>query len=160
MVKLEELQLGGNDIAGTIPPAFYNMSSIVDFRCEDARLTGTLSSNIGKLNETLRRVYLSNNAMTGPLPIAAIESLSMLSKCVAFAVQLCVRFVLIRTTVPDAFVYSSTDELLLSGNDFTGTISKAICDSRAGGRFFDLQNLTVSPKVNCSYSVECCDLKA
>ena len=80
MVNLEELQLGDNDIAGTIPPAFYNMSSMVDFRCEDARLTGTLSSNIGRLNETLRRLYLSNNAMTGPLPIAAIESLSMLSK--------------------------------------------------------------------------------
>jgi hypothetical protein len=89
MVKLEELQLGDNDIAGTIPPAFYTMPSIVDFRCEDALLTGTLSSNLGNLNETLRRVYLSNNAMTGPLPIAAIESLSMLSKflfCVHVAI--------------------------------------------------------------------------
>ena len=88
MVKLEELQLGDNDIAGTIPPVFYTMPSIVDFRCEDALLTGTLSSNIGNLNETLRRVNLSNNAMTGPLPIAAIESLSMLSKFLLYQVDI------------------------------------------------------------------------
>ena len=80
------------------------------------------------------------------------------------ACSICLYFVTLSkydSTVPDHHDDSFTlDELLLSGNDFTGTITKAICDSRAGGRFFDLQNLTVSPRVDCSYSVECCDLKA
>lgn len=125
---LEELRLGSNSLKGSIPSALYSLPSMVDFRCEDNQLTGQLSSSIGKLNNTLRRVYLANNRMTGPLPIAALESLSYLN------------------------------ELILNGNDFSGTISKALCDSKSQGLFFDLQNLTVSPRVRCDAVPGCCDL--
>jgi hypothetical protein len=81
MLGLEELRLGFNSLKGSIPSALYFLPSMVDFRGEDNQLTGQLSSLIGKLNSTLRRVYLANNQMTGPLPIAALESLSSLSKC-------------------------------------------------------------------------------
>ena len=54
--------------------------------------------------------------------------------------------------------FGCSDELILHGNDFTGTITKAICDSKNLGMFFDLRNLTVSPRVNCSVDPGCCDL--
>lgn len=50
------------------------------------------------------------------------------------------------------------DELILNGNDFSGTITQFLCDSKARGLFFDLQNLTVSPRVDCDVAPGCCDL--
>jgi Leucine-rich repeat (LRR) protein len=78
--NIEELNIGGNAITGTLPTSLFELSSLINFRCSDAALTGTLSPAIMQLNSTLRSLHLANNKMSGPLPIAAIESMTYLSK--------------------------------------------------------------------------------
>ena len=153
LADLEEIRLGYNSFSGPIPEELYQMPNMVDFRCQGAQLTGTLSNSIGDLNATLRRVFLRNNSMTGPLPIAGIEKLLNLSKFVPVARSMPFQPLLLT-------VFPSADDLVLDGNDFTGTITQKICDEKVGGRFFDLQRLTVSPRVDCSVQRFCCDLIA
>mmetsp|Transcript_20932 Transcript_20932/g.30164 ORF Transcript_20932/g.30164 Transcript_20932/m.30164 type:complete len:275 (+) Transcript_20932:71-895(+) len=129
LANLEDLRIGNNFFSGTIPEEIYEIPGLVDFRAEDNNIRGTISPLIGDLNATIRRYFVSNNEMTGTLPLDAIHMLTNLNT------------------------------LVLHSNDFSGSISATVCDEK-GSRFFDLQNLTVPPTVNCSVRSNCCDLVA
>lgn len=84
LTNLQDLRLGRNDIGGPIPTSFYTLPDIIDFRLEENKITGTLSNALEGINETLRRIYLNDNLMTGPLPIVGIEFCTNMSKCSLF----------------------------------------------------------------------------
>mmetsp|Transcript_9410 Transcript_9410/g.13752 ORF Transcript_9410/g.13752 Transcript_9410/m.13752 type:complete len:815 (+) Transcript_9410:194-2638(+) len=125
LTNLETLQLGDNNISGTLPEELFTITTLSDISLENTHITGTLSSNISEMYEKLIKVDLSNNEMSGQLPSESIEKLTLLT------------------------------ELILHGNKFVGSITKAICEEK-GLFLYDLQNLTVPKTVSCG----CCNLQA
>jgi hypothetical protein len=86
MLELEEFRVGENQLAGSLPAELYELPKIVDFRAEFNKLTGTLSPALANLNNTIRRLYLNDNQMNGPLPIEAIEQCNYMSEFLSVAI--------------------------------------------------------------------------
>ena len=57
----------GQGLAGTIPPEFGNMSSLVSLNLASNALSGTIPVSLGSLG-SLQTLLLANNALTGSIP--------------------------------------------------------------------------------------------
>ena len=65
--ELQVLDLGQNQLVGSIPNSLYRMVGLEDLIMHSNRLTGTLSEGIGAL-KSLRRVLLGENELRGTIP--------------------------------------------------------------------------------------------
>ena len=61
------LNLGGNELTGSIPPEIGNLTNLTSLRLNDNQLTGEIPPGIGNLTN-LERLYLHQNQLTGYIP--------------------------------------------------------------------------------------------
>ncbi|XP_024047912.1 receptor-like protein EIX2 [Citrus clementina] len=111
MVYLEHLRLSFNELEGGIPKFFGNMCSLITLNLSNNKLSGQLSEIIqnlssGCLENSLKSLYLEVNQFTGP--------------------------------IPDLGGFSSMKRLYLSDNLLNGTINKSL------GHMFKLEIMCLS----------------
>jgi len=63
---LFNLSLGFNQLSGSIPDEFYNLTSLYELNLRNNQLNGEISSDIGDFN--VSRLYLRNNQFSGNIP--------------------------------------------------------------------------------------------
>ena len=66
--SLRELDLTGNSIAGPIPPELGNLSALETLRLTHNRLSGSLPPELGNLSN-LSALYIEGNRLSGPIPV-------------------------------------------------------------------------------------------
>ncbi|PWA42243.1 leucine-rich repeat protein [Artemisia annua] len=77
--KLKRISLHENNLVGTMPRSFYNLSSLEEvFLNNNIRLTGRLPINIGLMQPHLYLLSLSDNHFTGSIPPSLLNSLGVL----------------------------------------------------------------------------------
>ena len=59
---------------GTLPTHLFELQSMSTLKLFSANFTGTLPTEIGLLNQTLNVLDVSNNDMTGSIPVAALDN--------------------------------------------------------------------------------------
>jgi len=64
---VSKLELGNNELTGTIPPEIGKLSRLTTLSLYGNKLTGTIPPEIGKLSR-LTTLYLSENELTGTIP--------------------------------------------------------------------------------------------
>jgi len=74
------LWLSDNGLAGTLPPALGNLSSLEWLDLSHNQLTGDIPAGLGKLNH-LQKLTLSGNQLTGPIPpeLGVLQDLELLA---------------------------------------------------------------------------------
>ncbi len=65
--RVTHIQLSNNNLTGTIPPEFGNLSELQTISLNYNQLTGPIPPELGKLSE-LQILYLNSNQLTGTLP--------------------------------------------------------------------------------------------
>ncbi|OQY54901.1 MAG: hypothetical protein B6245_20620 [Desulfobacteraceae bacterium 4572_88] len=65
--NLQELNLFGNHLSGTIPPEIGNLSNLRELHLQNNSLSGAIPSNLGSLS-ILEKLSLQGNMLAGPLP--------------------------------------------------------------------------------------------
>ncbi len=65
--RVTKLDLGVNNLTGTIPPEFGNLTSLIEIRFASNQLTGPLPPEIGNL-VNLDWIWISHNQFTGVIP--------------------------------------------------------------------------------------------
>ncbi|XVF18540.1 hypothetical protein REPUB_Repub11eG0031100 [Reevesia pubescens] len=68
--NLEILSLGLDNIAGPIPPAIFNSSTLMIISLDGNQLSGHLPLNIGLWLPDLEQLYLGENQLSGSIPIS------------------------------------------------------------------------------------------
>ena len=77
--RVTELNLTGNQLSGTIPPALGNLTSLTVLDLHSNQLSGTVPSQLGKL-ANLTVLSLDNNRLSGEIPsqLGALTNLARL----------------------------------------------------------------------------------
>jgi hypothetical protein len=134
--QLQVLEMGHNDITGSLPADMYDLSSLRELRINYNSLDGLLAPDVSKLLH-LARLALYSNRLTGPLP----EELGLLTELTYLALSRN----LLSHTVPDTMAsltrlrslwldenalsgpmppfighLTALTHVVLYGNDFTG----------------------------------------
>ncbi|KAL4271422.1 hypothetical protein GQ457_13G004010 [Hibiscus cannabinus] len=68
--NLERLQLGINNFGGPIPPAVFNISTLLIIDFTSNRLSSHLPSSLGLWLPNLEKLYIGENQCTGPFPMS------------------------------------------------------------------------------------------
>ncbi|XP_028075676.1 probable LRR receptor-like serine/threonine-protein kinase At3g47570 [Camellia sinensis] len=111
---LVDLNLGGNNLSGTIPKQVLTLSSLLNLYLHDNHLVGSIQLEIGNLIN-LEQLDVSRNMLSGKIP-------STLGNCVKL------RFLYIQSnnfwgTLPSSLSYlRGIEKLDLSHNNFSGKI--------------------------------------
>ena len=168
----EILGFQDNFLEGTIPPNLYDLTklSIISIS-NNTKVGGTISSQIRQLTELTRieaantmvegtipdEIYhlplfadlvVSNAKMSGPLK----EDVSLLNATMRLLI---LDFNSFTGALPTALdVLTALENLLLEGNEFTGTISDTVCRERGLG-FMKLHRLTADCNIECSCNDSC-----
>lgn len=66
--NLQDLQLGTSNMMGDIPEELYQLTRLQILDLSYAQFEGTLSSSIGFLRDSLKRLILNDNQFYGPIP--------------------------------------------------------------------------------------------
>ena len=61
------LELGGNQLSGSIPPEIGNLTNLIKLNLFGNQLSGSIPPEIGSLSN-LTALYLSDNQLSGPIP--------------------------------------------------------------------------------------------
>ena len=67
LISLTRLDLGGNELSGTIPTALGNLTALTSLTLGNNQLSGTVPPDLGDLTN-LDELYLSDNRLRGCLP--------------------------------------------------------------------------------------------
>ena len=138
---VRHLILEENNLVGTIPPAFYTLTSLNSLILPDNGLDGSISSSIGQLSQ-LRLLVLARNALEGTLPhslssLLNLQSLYLSINAIAGSLPVSLSLLPLHTldvsqnnldgSLPLAWGVSTTPLanlscLLLGGNGLSGTI--------------------------------------
>ena len=108
------LDLGGNQLTGTIPTQLGSLSNLTGLHLWGNQLTGTIPTQLGSLSN-LRGLSLGGNQLTGTIPIE-LGNLSNLTHLDLWGNQLT------GTTPTQLGNLSNLEGLGLGGNQLTGTI--------------------------------------
>eukprot|EP00752_Nemacystus_decipiens_P015168 g13512.t1 len=73
--ELQHLRLNSNQLTGLIPPELANLQELQELRLSDNQLTGSIPPELGALSK-VEWLWLSKNNLTGPIP----KELGALSK--------------------------------------------------------------------------------
>lgn len=117
-MRVTSLVMPNNNLEGTLPSSFANLSYVVDLWLNDNKLTGNLPSNIGDM-QNLSYCYLYNNNFTGSIP----ESFGMATKMFRLYLQKNSFTGTIPATIGNM---TSLDGLGLDNNNLTGGIPEEI----------------------------------
>jgi Leucine-rich repeat (LRR) protein len=74
-----ELYLDGNNLKGTLPASFSQLTSLVDLRLSNNTITGTLPESFSKLTR-LEIMYLDNNNFHGTIPTGIFSQVTRLKE--------------------------------------------------------------------------------
>lgn len=155
LVRARILEYNSNGFTGNIPTTLYSMPSLEILRIGDNKMAGPLSEQLSQLNTTLEEFSIFNNDFTGPF-LSAFDALVNLSK---WDEQLFFSYQAVNKPIesnPSFYtLFFTTDDLVLHGTDLTGAVSLTVCERKGGNQ---IKNLTVPATVNCSATVNCCDL--
>jgi Leucine-rich repeat (LRR) protein len=122
MQNLRVLRLHSTQLGGELPAEFFGIPNFSTLNIANCRFRGALSENFINFNQTLQEVIVAFNNFTGPIPVEAFEAAQFL------------------------------EELNLQGNQLSGVISEALCNTR-GTAFGQLAFLIVDCNIDCN----CCD---
>ena len=88
LANLESLRLEGNALAGSVPPELGGLTNLEHLRLQDNELTGTLPPEFGGLENLTSVVLARNGGMSGALP-ARLTDLRRLEELLAAGTNLC-----------------------------------------------------------------------
>ncbi len=128
LTKLEELNLWGNEMGGSIP-TMSGMSSLKLLKLQNNSLTGTIPSWFGSM-DSLAALYLHNNSLSGSIPL----ELGRLTRLRRMWLD---RNQLTGTIPPELGNMSNLGTLNLHSNQLTGAIPPAL------GRLSRLQHFAL-----------------
>ena len=115
--SLTGLDLGGNQLTGTIPSELGNLSSLTGLDLGGNQLTGPIPSELADLSN-LRSLNLAGNQLTGPIPpelgnLSNLRSLNLAGNQLTGPIP------------PELGNLASLTALNLAGNQLTGTIPQS-----------------------------------
>ncbi|KAL0652464.1 hypothetical protein Bca4012_095155 [Brassica carinata] len=139
--SIDSLQVDENNITGSVPPAFGNMTSIKHLHLNNNTLTGEIPVELSKLNN-LAHLILDNNNLTGSLPqeLARLPSFTILQMDnnnfdgseipeaygrFSRLVRLSLRNCGLQGSIPDLSSIKNLSFLDLSWNNLTGSIPES-----------------------------------
>ncbi|XP_074279740.1 uncharacterized protein LOC141605010 [Silene latifolia] len=73
MRNLTFLEVGENELSGTLPTSHFNLSSLLILECIGNQLHGELPTNIGFTIPSLKMLNLASNNFTGLIPITLLN---------------------------------------------------------------------------------------
>ncbi|CAL5376596.1 unnamed protein product [Camellia sinensis] len=114
--SLSALALGQNELIGTIPPFFGNISSLEVFGLESNHIYGNVPTELAQL-PNLNAIGLGFNYLTGPIPPAIFNKSSNVN---AFSGNL---------PTNNGLFLPNLELLLLDHNQLTGNIPSSLCNS-------------------------------
>ncbi len=116
--RVTDLDLSGNQLAGTLPPQLGNLTELTYLRLDNNQLTGQIPLEIGNLNN-LRELALFVNQLTGDIP-PEIGYLTNLRTLALFDNRL-------SGSIPAALgSLANLESLWLDGNQLSGSIPAAL----------------------------------
>ena len=119
--SLTKLYLDGNSLTGSIPAALGNLSSLERLDLQDNALTGSIPTQLGNFSSSLWAMQLQRNSLTGPIP-SAFGNLTGLT-------HLFLQDNSLTGTIPAQLGNLSVLLVLqLAGNALTGSIPPALGD--------------------------------
>jgi len=128
--RVAELNLGGNELSGTIPSALGNLTNLTELNLRDNQLTGTIPPELGNLSN-LEELWLGHNQLSGTIP----SELGKLSNLIHLAIT----HTPLSGSIPSALGNLTNLEILwLNNNDLSGTIPTEL------GNLTNLINLRLS----------------
>lgn len=143
--------MSGNSIGGTIPVELYNLTHMESLELSDMNLTGTLSSQIGKLGR-LYNLRLRRNMLSGTIP-TELASLQQLRKSAVLLVMRHSR-VLFTHAKPTGLAWFHFIR-------FEGAIPDSICSLVVPFGVLEFLQADCGPEDNpaqvCSCCSACCD---
>lgn len=126
--SLKQVSLSQNQIYGTIPSSFYELSSLDTLDLRSNRISGTISERIGDLR-FLQNLYLDNNTLVGSIP-STLANPQQLKEIWLNHNQL-------SGTIPiQLSELSSLRTLFLHNNKLTGEIPSDLCSELLNADFF------------------------
>ncbi|GAY63604.1 hypothetical protein CUMW_226960 [Citrus unshiu] len=145
MVSLTFLKLPSNELEGGIPKFFGNMCSLNILNLSINKLSGQLSELIQNLSSgctmnSLEGLYLHDNDITGPIPhLGGFSSLKALK----------LGKNRLNGTINKSLSHSfKLETLALAGNSFTGVISEAFFSNMSKLQKLDLANNSLTLKLS------------
>ncbi len=119
--QVTQLYPSGLNISGTIPAEIGSLADCTSIFLLLNTLTGTLPASLGKLNTSLKELYIAANRLTGTIP-ASLGNLKQLTSLGLFD------NLLSGTIPPELGNMQSLTTLYLGGNRLTGTVPSSLCD--------------------------------
>ncbi|KAG7342135.1 two component regulator [Nitzschia inconspicua] len=172
--RLFSVDLGGNNINGSIPGSIGSYSTLKSLILEDNQITGTIPSEIGSLTD-MDSLVLKKNEITGTLPeeIGLMNNLAYLHvgenqfsgtlpDTLIMLPELKVLNVASNKlvgTIPTSFSsLSNISEFYLQGNDFQGDLTNTFCiASHQPIGIFASDCLGSEAEVDCDCCTICCN---
>ncbi|POO00636.1 LOW QUALITY PROTEIN: Leucine-rich repeat domain containing protein [Trema orientale] len=123
--SLVHLNLWENELEGTIPEAFQNLSALEYLELGVNELEGFIPEALGKMTTLrLRGLFARENNLTGlQLP----EQTQLMSRCKKYSLEhLDLTWNRITGSLPNLTLFSSLKEVALALNQFSGTVPESI----------------------------------
>lgn len=177
--KLESINLGYNDLHGSIPKIFITKSkmTLIDLSIPQNRLSGTIPDSIMELKVVekidlsnnilhgtippsvgnlllIKHLYLNNNFLVGPIPHTLATSHPIDAKMGDTLEVLRLEDNQLSGTLPLSLEYlTSLTEILIHENKFTGEVPRNICSEDVNAFFF--QNTPSTPERDVCHAISC-----
>ena len=168
---LQSLNLGGNQLTGSIPPWLREFTKLQSLNLGDNQLTGTILVELGNLSTTLQSLNLGGNQLTGSIPpwlgkFTKLQSLSLYSNTLTGEIPQ--ELGNITTTLQTLNLYSNTltgtiptelgnlsalTRLDLSNNRLTGTIPASLANLTTTLRSLRLHNNQLRGQITTTLNV-------
>lgn len=155
-IHVEKLDVSYNKLVGDIPPELGEMSSLGEFAAVSNELTGRLPEALTS-SGSLHTINITDNSLSGTIP----NSMGLMGSSIAQRQRKSIWFRNnnLRGTIPESIgSISDLTEIVLDGNDLTGTVPSSVCNMETGttSQTFKLRLLaTDCEKVDCRCSLAC-----
>ncbi len=151
-MTLMTLAMPQNRLSGTIPDTIQDWKVVEQVDFSNNILHGTLPPSIGKLS-LLKELYLNNNFLVGSIPHEIASSHPVNSKMGDLLEVVHLQDNELSGTLPLSLEYLPLKEFLIHENKLTGHVPTQICSEDVN--FFFFQDIAVTPDRNYCDAISC-----